>query len=203
MSDGIPYTEDCCDEELDKFVHNDSACACGPSNPCPMSLSECAVAVCTDVCICTFEYVPSWTRCGEEPSCASPQSCDDVGACVSIAEMVNRCDDGLFCNGEERCAPGGEGSGSDGSVAGTPQEVDDGVPCAVCDCDEERDTLVQSSQNCQGASLDRRARTAIPTTVFRLSARRSLYVFRGKGVLCDDLVACTSSEPCQNAMSCQ
>ncbi|MCA9574959.1 MAG: putative metal-binding motif-containing protein [Sandaracinaceae bacterium] len=50
---------------------------------------------------------------------------DAGGTCASPSD----CDDGLFCNGAEQCAPGDPNAGADGCVAGTP-------PCAVASCDE-------------------------------------------------------------------
>lgn len=46
------------------------------------------------------------------------------------------CDDGLFCNGLERCSPGAAGAGEDGCVAGR-------APCAgTLGCDEAEDQCV-------------------------------------------------------------
>src|SRR5687767_11836059 len=59
----------------------------------------------------------------------------------------DECDDGLFCNGAERCAPGTTGAGADGCVAGEPELCDDADECTVDTCDED-------TQDCRNAARD-------------------------------------------------
>jgi len=75
---------------------------------------------------------------------AAPPGDADVELCAADSE----CDDGLFCNGLERCLPGGAGSGADGCVAGT-------APCDAAageTCDEEADTCAMGG--CEGDMAD-------------------------------------------------
>ena len=51
---------------------------------------------------------------------------------VTVCVAASDCDNGLFCDGDETCAPGSPGAGADGCVAGTP-------PCAASACDEGAD----------------------------------------------------------------
>ncbi|MFK7990728.1 MAG: putative metal-binding motif-containing protein [Sandaracinaceae bacterium] len=55
-------------------------------------------------------------------------------AAVTLCARVADCDDGLFCNGAETCAPGEAGAGPDGCVAGED-------PCSAA-CDEAVDTCL-------------------------------------------------------------
>lgn len=81
-------------------------------------------------------------RCERDADCIAPSSClaascdAEDGRC--IYEPVDaRCDDGLYCNGEERCAPEEVGADGDGCLAGTPPMLSDGVSCTVDSCNEE------------------------------------------------------------------
>ncbi|HJL19702.1 MAG TPA: hypothetical protein RMH99_28830 [Sandaracinaceae bacterium LLY-WYZ-13_1] len=67
-------------------------------------------------------------RC--DPEAPEVDAGRDAGAiCARLAD----CDDGLYCNGAETCAPGDEGAGPDGCVAGT-------LPCEGDEiCNEEED----------------------------------------------------------------
>lgn len=78
------------------------------------------------------------------PDCRADADCDDGLACtddrcvdgVCAHEGVDtRCEDGLFCNGHERCDVG-VGCVSPGRLC------DDTIPCTVDACDEARDRCV-------------------------------------------------------------
>ncbi len=67
--------------------------------------------------------------------------------CRSDAE----CDDGLVCNGDERCDPSApEADPSSGCVPGTPPDCDDGVVCTTDACDEARGGCVHDSRDADG-----------------------------------------------------
>src|SRR5262245_1363283 len=57
----------------------------------------------------------------------------DAGACATDAD----CDDGLFCSGPERCAPGDPAADARGCVAGAP-------PCTGEPCDEDGDVCASA-----------------------------------------------------------
>ena len=59
--------------------------------------------------------------------------CADPAAPAVVAECTRNgvCDDGVFCNGEERCVEGR-------CAAGEPVACDDGVDCTTDSCDETR-----------------------------------------------------------------
>lgn len=71
----------------------------------------------------------------------------DGGATTCAA--ARDCDNGMFCDGEETCNPGGAGAGPDGCVPGTP-------PCAVAACDESSDSC-----SCAVADMDGDGRNSI------------------------------------------
>jgi hypothetical protein len=52
--------------------------------------------------------------------------------------MIDDCDDGVWCNGEEICEVGV------GCVAGTPPDCDDDIACTEDSCDEENDRCVNA-----------------------------------------------------------
>jgi hypothetical protein len=78
-------------------------------------------------------------RCTVDRDCDDGASCSDDacvgGLCVSVPRD-ERCDDGTFCDGFERCVPGAPGSDARGCAPGSPVACDDGVACTVDACDE-------------------------------------------------------------------
>lgn len=78
--------------------------------------------------------------CGVEEACRGAR-CDE-GRCVQVARVAQGCDDGVFCNGLDRCGADGECS------------VHGGDPCpgaSVCDEDAARCTGCASDADCPGA----------------------------------------------------
>ncbi len=79
---------------------------------------------------------------GAAPACddglaCTRDGCDEVGdACVHEPDHA-LCDDGLFCNGAERC------DGLAGCLPAPAAACDDGVDCTVDECDEEADSCSQ------------------------------------------------------------
>ncbi len=72
--------------------------------------------------------------------CDSDADCDDAWECTRASCVEGRCqvmldhalcDDGVYCNGVERCHP------RRGCVAGEPVACDDFDPCTIDRCDEE------------------------------------------------------------------
>jgi len=86
----------------------------------------------------TSTLVLTLTACGGsgEPDAGHPDASrfdggEDGGVMVCAAHGDGN--DGLYCNGEETCAPGEPAAGPDGCVAGSP-------PCASSSCHESSDT---------------------------------------------------------------
>jgi hypothetical protein len=80
--------------------------------------------------------------CTSDAECDDGASCtDDVcvdGLCTSMGQD-ERCDDGLFCDGIERCRPTSAGRDERGCVAGLAIVCSDAVACTVDACDEALD----------------------------------------------------------------
>jgi hypothetical protein len=106
----------------------------------------------------------------------SAKDVDDVQGSDLGVQCTNDsfCDDGLYCNGEERCEAANESANELGCVAGTPPSMEDPNPfdCHVLDkCDEA------------GKSI--------------------LWKTLGIGSECDDGVPCTDNDVCTNGQSCE
>jgi hypothetical protein len=98
-------------------------------------------------------------------SCSDPATTDDAGVDSGGDDAGARCaadsdcDDGMFCNGTESCAPEDPSAGSDGCVAG-------GDPCAAtcseeedrcltpCDVDDDVDEDGEAAEECGGSDCD-------------------------------------------------
>jgi len=103
------------------------------------------------VCV-TFPIV-----CPDDGIACTIEYCDrNLDRCVSEPDD-SLCDDGLICNGEERCDP------SIGCVNGEPLDCDDGDPCTEDQCVEgigcvwsiiDRDNDGYGDMRCGGADCD-------------------------------------------------
>ncbi|MFK7984673.1 MAG: putative metal-binding motif-containing protein [Sandaracinaceae bacterium] len=84
---------------------------------------------------------------GEDPADATPEldaGRFDAGSIVP-RECTDdaRCDDGVYCNGEEVCVDGACG-------AGTPPDCDDGMECTADRCDETNARCVNTAPDADG-----------------------------------------------------
>jgi hypothetical protein len=126
----------------------------GPA--CPASCDDgvpCTVDRC-DVTTGSCVHAPDDGACPGDQRCAPTVGCVPR-ACTSDAS----CDDGLYCNGAERCRPGMPGSDPlTGCVAGTPVRCFDDFSCTVDACDEANDRCAFTPD--PGACDDRVACTA-------------------------------------------
>lgn len=99
--------------------------------------------LCDDGVACTVDgcRAGACTNTPDDEACPGGQRCNEVMGCVPLhCSSAAECDDGRFCNGAERCAPGEPGASPDtGCAAGTPPRCDDGVGCTVDACDEDAD----------------------------------------------------------------
>lgn len=126
------------------------------------------------------------TACGgDSPSGADGGEMDAStdAAALELCARAADCDDGQYCNGMERCEPGGDGADARGCIAGvTPcdpstetcdeaadacaaDECTDGgdadgdgdprVACGGADCDDDEATVYSTAQErCDGAGVD-------------------------------------------------
>lgn len=91
----------------------------------------------------------------DAPLCTTDADCDDAASCtddVCVAGVCtftahdDRCDDGLFCSGIERCRPASAGRDARGCVAGREVTCADAVECTADVCDEALDACVSSPE---------------------------------------------------------
>lgn len=85
-----------------------------------------------EVCISGVCALGPAVPCDDGVDCTVDACDEDTHTCVHVGDPT-RCDNGLFCDGEEQCDP------VRGCVAGTPVSCDDGVDCTVDTCDEAAD----------------------------------------------------------------
>ncbi len=151
--DGNPCTDDSCDVNTGcVFTPNEAPCEdgglCTGKSEC--SKGQCAVVEllkCDDGNLCTDDLCDPASGCVHPPNAApcddgEPCTVDDVCAGGSCAGGTpKKCDDGLFCNGEESCTLGV------GCVGGEPPLLDDNIPCTSDSCDEELDKVVHLANN--------------------------------------------------------
>ena len=144
VDDGIACTADRCDETGDRIVHRPGAdCPCVDDGDCE---SECADGACVDF-VCEVRPRRNGTDCDDEMDCTVGDACDD-GVCLGDADD-DRCQNALFCDGAEVCAPQADDRDVNGCIAGpTPAELQDARDCEVLSCDEDADEVVVDDSNC-------------------------------------------------------
>ena len=174
------------------------ACACErPGLPCADDdPDDCRVALCTADYTCAIELEEPGAPCDDDVACTIGDACDDSGACGGDPSDA-RCDDGLFCNGPEFC--------HGGCVQGAPPTQSDGLDCTDDLCDEASDRFVHvAGPKCQCDIDDDCAPDApSPCLVHRCGPDRVCVVEpAAAGGPCDDGVACTSGEMCDDAGRC-
>jgi len=125
--DGVPCTDDTCNETTDScdYTPNDANCANG--------LYCDGVETCDPVLDC-LSGTP--VDCDDGVACTIDSCNETTDACDNTPDDA-ACDDGLFCNGAETCDAGA------GCLVGTD-------PCPGQDCDEVNDVCVPLPCNTNG-----------------------------------------------------
>lgn len=122
--DGVPCTIDACQEPTGACLYTpvDAACddgaTCNGAESCDPS-AGCVPGTpwdCSDGIDCTSDLCVEPEPPGDTPSCNHPP-------------RDERCDNGLFCDGPERCAV------DVGCLPGTPPTCDDSIDCTHDSCD--------------------------------------------------------------------
>jgi hypothetical protein len=131
VDDGVPCTNDACDEAQDEVVHTpnhadcDDGLACNGQELCDVA-KGCQAGDGVNI---------------DDGIACTVDSCDaDTGLAVHKADD-SLCDNGLYCDGAESC------DALKGCQAGTPPEDDDGVACTQGLCDEEFDAIKHVAQD--------------------------------------------------------
>lgn len=115
------------------------------------------------------------------------------------------CDDGVFCNGPETCAPDAEGADGLGCVAmGAEAFLDDGVDCTEDRCDEATTTRIHdaSACECQDDAGCRVIHQGPCVEQVRCDGGACAVTLLQTGTACDDGVACTTGTVCTDAGEC-
>jgi hypothetical protein len=143
--DGVPCTDDSCDDILDTCVNapNDANCDngafCDGSETCD-ALLGCQAG--------TPPVADDGVGCTDD-------SCDEIGDTIVSTPNDANCDNGAFCDGTETCDAVLD------CQAGTPPSCDDGVGCTVDTCNVfangcinlPNNALCSNGQACDGAEV--------------------------------------------------
>ena len=159
------------------------------------ALSSCQAAVCSDDGKCTVGLLDEGTQCRPLEGCITA-ACDALGACVTQANDA-ACQDGVTCNGAERCAPDNPDADEEGCVPG-PDIVDDGIDCTIDTCDEENGVMHDDANcTCTGdAQCTGMCRTGMCVQ------GQCTFDPLPEGTACDDGLACTSGDQCNADQVC-
>lgn len=126
--------------------------------------------------------------CDDHASCTT-DSCDEAAhGCVNTP-VDTTCDDGVFCTGAERCAPGTTGADAQGCVAGASPTCDDGFACTTDTCSATTDACVFTPTHsaCDDGLTCDGAEQCNPTS----SVADTRGCVAGTTPSCDDGVMCT------------
>jgi len=124
--DGIPCTEDLCDEVNDVVVNAPNDANCDNGDYCDGA----------EFCDPGLDCQPGPPVPIDDGVVCTDDGCDEIADTVFHAANDAHCDNGLFCDGAELC------DALLDCQAGTPP--DDGVPCTDDSCDEVNDVLVST-----------------------------------------------------------
>ncbi len=204
--DGIPCTEDSCDDSLGEVVNDATACECESDAQCARpDQGACIVAICTTMRTCETEPAPNGTACNDGTSCTLGDACDGAGQCAGTPSN-EACDNDIFCDGEEVCDPGSALSNGEGCVSGVAPNVDDGIPCTIDSCDEEADAAAHDTSNCECAVPGQ----ACPNSDASACERRTCndtfaceVVPSEEGDSCNDGFTCTIDDACDAEGQCR
>ena len=129
--DDIPCTLDICDEAEDRCRHT-------PQNaPCDNGVFCDGMEICDRAAGC----IPGPAVVCDDGITCTEDGCDEAARRCIHTPRDEPCDNGLYCDGEERCDP------AKGCVAGEPIQCEDGIGCTQDRCDEEQDGCVHTGIN--------------------------------------------------------
>lgn len=94
-----------------------------------------------------FALTSGTSACSDETSPAKEEMAAEQGdRCAGDTH----CDDGVFCNGEEKCQPDDEDANAVGCIAGDPPWCNDGIECSEGHCDRKLDRCVFIAEDKDG-----------------------------------------------------
>lgn len=206
LDDGIACTVDECEEALGMVTHTPADAPCDDLQFCN------GVEECDATLGCQAGAAPEV----DDGIACTLDSCDEGLDLLTHVPDDGACDDGLFCNGTERC------EAATGCVPGLPVPVDDGVSCTVDGCDEVLDLtthrpddgLCDDGKLCNGVewcdpTLDCQAGVPPPVddgvscTVDRCDAALDEIVHSPDDTVCSDGLFCNGDEVCDPSGGCR
>ncbi len=132
LGDGIDCTEDDCYEGSDTtdnygmVLHHENSALCQDGLFCNGE----EICNANQGCIAgTAVATNDGIDCTLDGCTEGSDTTDNVGV-ITHTPNIARCQDGLYCNGQEIC------DAVQGCLAGTPPDTNDGIPCTVDRCDE-------------------------------------------------------------------
>jgi hypothetical protein len=148
LDDGVPCTDDTCDEVNDLVVNTPNDANCDNGLFCD------GAETCDPVDDCQAGSPPVI----DDGVACTDDSCDEANDFIVNAPNDAHCDNGLFCDGAETCDP------VDDCQAGSPPVTDDGVACTDDSCDEVNDLVVNAPNdaNCDNGDFCDGAETCDP-----------------------------------------
>ncbi len=203
--DGVPCTDDSCDEIGNICVNAPNDGLCDNGQFCD------GVETCDAVLDC---QAGTPVNCSDGVSCTSDLCNETIDACTNMAADV-LCNDGQFCNGVETCDAVLD------CQPGVALTCDDGVACTTDSCDEIGDQCLNIPDNtacdnglfCDGAEtcdavLDCVASTftcddAVGCTVDTCNETTDVCIFTPVDGLCDNGIFCDGAETCDSLLDCQ
>ncbi len=187
-SDSYTCTQDDCDEEGDTCTHTPSDAACADTLFCN-GIETCNPS---DVNADNNGCVPGDDPCEDEASCTLDECIEISDECVNTP-MSDRCSDGQYCNGAERCAPDDSNADAAGCIGGS-DPCDDEIPCTTDNCNETDDQCSHQPDHafCDDNSFcNGEERCSLTDGCYRLDPP-----------ICDDELDCTEDSCDDNAGDC-
>ena len=205
LDDEVACTADSCDEEADVVLHVPDDAACDDGLYCNGE----------EVCDVAQGCVGGASPVLDDEVGCTVDTCDEEGDVVLHEPNDGACDDGLYCNGEERCDV------DEGCVAGVSPPLSDEVGCTVDMCDEENDVVLHEPDDgecddgafCNGAETCDVAQGCLAgeapvlddevgCTADSCDEENDVVLHEPDDGACDDGAFCNGAERCDVAQGC-
>ncbi len=196
--DGVACTDDTCDDASGVCAHAPVNARCDDGRFCN------GVESCDATLGCRLGTAPS---CDDAVACTADRCNAATDRCESTADHA-RCDDGLFCDGAERCDI------RLGCLPGTPVDCNDTFDCTADRCDEPSDRCVHAGDNarcddglfCNGAESCHATQGCVvgaaPCSGGACSEEDGACAGCANDADCDDKDFCNGAETCDESGAC-
>lgn len=206
VNDGVGCTVDACSEVEGAVIHTPQDALCADDRVCNGD----------EVCDAEVGCVAGDDLALDDGIACTVDLCDEEAGGVVHLPDDSLCDNGLFCDGAERC------DAMLGCVAGEPPVVDDGVGCTLDTCDEDADRVVHAPDDtvcdnglfCDGAEVCDPVRDCVAGDAPVLTDGVGCTIDRCNEALdrvdhvpddtrCDNGLFCDGRETCNATLDCQ